>query len=511
MVTTKVFQNQIKQEANQLKELVRQELVTVVEDPKKRLEYIDAILRLGVAYHFEKEIEDNLRKFCNNLQSDDCYVDDLHYVSLRFHVFEKFKCKNGIFKDCLTSDVQGLLSLYEASHLRLHGEKTLEEALLFSTTHLTSFATQSSSSMAEQIAHSLQLPLHKRSIRLESRYQISFCETNPCHDKNLLRFAKIDFNLLQELHRMELSDFTRWSRDFDLIAKLPDNMVRNRAVETYFWSLGTFHEPYYANARMYSNRLFKIISIIDDIYDSYGTIEELILFTDAIQRWDKSCINELPCYLRSFYQAILETFEELDQDFLREKRSYAVDYVREQMRATCQGYFQEAKWSHHKQIPAYEDFLKNGVLTSGYLYTFVASFLGMGEIASKGSFEWIRMNSKAAIASCIFCRLINDISSHKHEKERNHVATAVECYMKQFGTSEEETYKKIQFRMEEEWININQEMLQPTTAVPMAIFNRVINLSRILFEYYQIDQDGYTISKYLEPKVAQVLVDYVPI
>ncbi|KAL2943898.1 Alpha-copaene synthase [Bienertia sinuspersici] len=99
----------------------------------------------------------------------------------------------------------------------------------------------------------------------------------------------------------------------------------------------------------------------------------------------------------------------------------------------------------------------------------------------------------------------------QHEKERNHVATAVECYMKQFGTSEEETYKKIQFRMEEEWININQELLQPTIVVPMAIFNRVINLSRILFEYYQIDQDGYTMSKYLEPKVAQVLVDYVPI
>lgn len=124
-------------------------------------------------------------------------------------VFETFKCENGSFKESLASDVQGTLNLYEASYLRVDGENILDEALSFATTHLTSSLTQLSSPMAEQIAHALKLPLHKRSIRLETRHQISFYESKYTGDKSLLRFAKLEFNLLQELHKSELRDFTR--------------------------------------------------------------------------------------------------------------------------------------------------------------------------------------------------------------------------------------------------------------------------------------------------------------
>ena len=55
------------------------------------------------------------------------------------------------------------------------------------------------------------------------------------------------------------------------------------------------------------------------------------------------------------------------------------------MLATCQGYLQEAKWCQEKFVPTYEDYVKNGILSSGYLFIFVASYLGMGEIASKDS------------------------------------------------------------------------------------------------------------------------------
>ena len=83
------------------------------------------------------------------------------------------------------------------------------------------------------------------------------------------------------------------------------------------------------------------------------------------------------------------------------------------MLATCQGYLQEAKWCQEKFVPTYEDYVKNGILSSGYLFIFVASYLGMGEIASKDSFEWTHKNSRAPKASSILTRLFNDISSHK--------------------------------------------------------------------------------------------------
>ena len=44
---------------------------------------------------------------------------------------QKFKCENGSFKESLIADVPGMLGLYEATHLRVHGEDILKEALVF--------------------------------------------------------------------------------------------------------------------------------------------------------------------------------------------------------------------------------------------------------------------------------------------------------------------------------------------------------------------------------------------
>lgn len=108
--------------------------------------------------------------------------------------------------DTLSTDVQGLLSFFEASHLRLHGEDVLDEALVFTTTHLTTLASSLRSPLSEQISHALKRPLYKCAPRLVAKYQISVYESDTSHHKALLKLAKLDFNLLQVLHKKELSD-----------------------------------------------------------------------------------------------------------------------------------------------------------------------------------------------------------------------------------------------------------------------------------------------------------------
>ncbi|PRQ31672.1 putative (-)-germacrene D synthase [Rosa chinensis] len=68
----------------------------------------------------------------------------------------------------------------------------------------------------------------------------------------------------------------------------------------------------------------------------------------------------------------------------------------------------------------------------------------MGDIVTKDSFEWIFSDPKIVKTSSVVCRLMDDIVSHKFEQKRGHVASAVECYMKQYGATEEETI--IEFR-----------------------------------------------------------------
>lgn len=61
-------------------------------------------------------------------------------------VLDKFMGRENKFKEGLTSDVESLLSLYEAAHVGTHGEGILEEAVAFTKHYLTLVLPQLESS-----------------------------------------------------------------------------------------------------------------------------------------------------------------------------------------------------------------------------------------------------------------------------------------------------------------------------------------------------------------------------
>ncbi|XP_074318954.1 (-)-drimenol synthase-like [Silene latifolia] len=515
------IQENYEKEAQDLKVEVRKKLVEVVKDSKERLLIIDNIEQLGVAYHFEAEIEDNLQQFYNNYSHElETYEKDLHFVSLRFrllrqhgfyascNVFNQFKNADGTFKEEFIKDVIGMLNLYEASFLRVQGEEILDEANKFTTNHMKSMLGQLSQPLLAQVTQALKLPLHKGITRLLSRFYISTYEANPTHDKTLLRFAKLDFNLLQSMHLMELQALSRWWRDLDFGTKLP--FARDRIVEVYFWMLGTFYEPQYALGREIFTKLFKMISVIDDTYDAYGFFGELQVYTKAVQRWDKTCMNQLPDFMKLTYEALLDTFRGFELNLAAEGRSHLVPYVRELMKAQCRAYLQEAKWCNQKYVPSYDEYLESAAITtSGYTLFSAATYLGMGELASEEAFEWVSQTPKPVKVSCIIGRLIGDIASHKLEKNRDHVASAVECYMSQYGVSEEEAEEKLRDLVEEAWKDLNQEMFRPTK-LPRPLMTRILNLSRVIEVFYRLGDDDYTVvSENMKEKIHAVLIDPV--
>lgn len=77
--------------------------------------------------------------------------------------------------------------------------------------------------------------------------------------------------------------------DLDFTTKLP--FARDRVIECSFWALGTFAEPQYVFARQVLSKTIAMLSVMDDIYDVHGTIEELELFTKVVDRFDRSLIN----------------------------------------------------------------------------------------------------------------------------------------------------------------------------------------------------------------------------
>ncbi|CAL5350071.1 unnamed protein product [Camellia sinensis] len=109
--------------------------------------------------------------------------------------------------------MMGMLGLYEATHLLKHGETTLQEAMTFTTTHLSPIAMANddllSNTLTPQIIHALKQPIRKGLERLVARHYIPIYEQDGSHNTALLEFAKLDFNQIQSLHKTELSDISR--------------------------------------------------------------------------------------------------------------------------------------------------------------------------------------------------------------------------------------------------------------------------------------------------------------
>ncbi|KAK6774377.1 hypothetical protein RDI58_029616 [Solanum bulbocastanum] len=98
-----------------------------------------------------------------------------------------------------------MLGLYEAAQFRVHEEQILDEALNFTITQLKLILPKlSNSQLAQQITNALKFPIKGGIVRVETRKYISFYQQNQNHNQILLNFAKLDFNILQILHKKEL-------------------------------------------------------------------------------------------------------------------------------------------------------------------------------------------------------------------------------------------------------------------------------------------------------------------
>jgi (-)-germacrene D synthase len=84
------------------------------------------------------------------------------------------------------------------------------------------------------------------------------------------------------------------------------------------------------------------------------------------------------------------------------------------MKNQVRTYFNEAKWFHQKYTPTAVEYMHIATVSLGCLLLAITSFVGMGDIDTKDSFEWLFSQPKMATVSALIARLMNDMVSHKY-------------------------------------------------------------------------------------------------
>uniref|UniRef100_A0ACD6A1H1 Uncharacterized protein n=1 Tax=Avena sativa TaxID=4498 RepID=A0ACD6A1H1_AVESA len=404
-------------------------------------------------------------------------------------------------KDTLFSDVHALLALYEASHLGMPNEKFQKDAQKKTIDLLKSMVGNLEKPLADKVNHALETPSFRRMKILEARLYIPLYQEDKECNEELLELAKLSFYLLQRLYREEVREICEWYHGLKSPRKL--FYARHRPAEAYFWALGVYYEPQYAKARKLLAKFIATITPYDDTFDNYGIWEELQPFADVMQRWDMKDIEQLgECY-KDYARFMFGTMIEIENALPRDISTRNVNFIKNIINEVCKGYVTEIIWRDNTYIPPLDEHLKVTLITCFYWAINCTAFVVFEENVTDEVLEWMSKFPQIVKDSCIVSRLMDDIVAHEFETERNNVATAVTCYMKEYGTTKEVASEALWDIVENAWNDMNKEYLT-MTAIPATLLIRVINLARMMETMYK-EIDGYTDSAILKKRISLLL------
>ncbi|KAH9748299.1 tricyclene synthase [Citrus sinensis] len=464
--------------AEKLKNDVKQMFLEAA-DLLAKLELIDRICKLGLSYLFEEKIREVLVDtvaFLKNdtgcLQVKDLYATALCFKLLRQHgyeisqdVFLDFMDETGTtFSTSKCTDIKGPIELCEASQLALEGESILDEAKVFSGGTLKGIYSSLNTDLAQTVARVLELPSHWR--------------------------------------------VPWWWKNLGLIENL--NFSRDRLVECFLCAVGLVYEPNCSCFRKWLTKVIIFILVIDDIYDIYGSLEELEHFTSAVERWDFKEIQRLPECMKLCFKALYDTTNEMAYEIGRRNTwKRVLPHLKKEWSDFCKSLLVEAKWQKRGYTPCLQEYLSNAWISSSGTVLSVYSFFGIMKEATEETAGFLKLNQDLVYNSSLIIRLCNDLGTSSAELERGDVASSILCCMTEMNISEEIARNYIKGMISKTWTKINGQCFTQSPLL-QSFIHTTTNFARVVHSLYQYGdgfgvQDGDT-----KKQILSLLIEPMP-
>ncbi|KAG6650097.1 hypothetical protein CIPAW_06G019500 [Carya illinoinensis] len=382
---------------------------------------------LGLSYHFEDEIENILESIYSANHGGDhmCKNESLYAIALRFRllrknghnvsqdIFNTFKNEKGNFKTCLCDDTKGLLCLYEASFLLIEGETILEEAR----------------------------------------------EDKEGMNPLLLEFAELDFNMVQAAHQEDLKQASRWWKSTGMGEKL--TFARDRLMENFLWTVGM--------------AVIALMTTIDDVYDIYGSLDKLELFTNAVERWDTNATDGLPYYMKIYFLVLHNSTNEMAFDALKEQGLDIIGCLKKVLVDSCRSFLLEANL---------QEYLENAWISIAAPVALVHAYIFVTNPMTEEALDCLEEYPNIIRWSSMILRLADDLGTSKDELKRGDVSKSIQCYMKETGASEEDAREYISPLISATWKKMNEERISNSPFSKMYL-EVIMNLARMAQCTYQ--------------------------
>ncbi|XP_059435511.1 myrcene synthase, chloroplastic-like [Corylus avellana] len=280
----------------------------------------------------------------------------------------------------------------------------------------------------------------------------------------------------------------KWWRSTGLGEKL--SFARDRLMETFLWTVGVVFQTRFGYCRKMLTKVGTLLTTIDDVYDVYGTLDELELFTDAVERWDTNAMDQLPDYMKICFFALHNSINEMAFDTLKEQGFHSIRYLRKMWADLCKSYLLEATWYHIRYTPSFQEYIQNawisisGPVLLGHAYFFVTNPV------TKEALDCLEEYPNIIRWSSMILRLADDLGTSKDELDRGDVPKSIQCYMNETGATEEDAREYIRSLISTMWKKMNEEVGSASSPFSRTFIEIAMNLGRIAQCMYQYG-DGY--------------------